>query len=167
MPASSSKDPYLLYVLRGSFWPFGGLFPPAFSLGLFVFFQLGRAAAGFNNSAACTHAPATFTFVARALRLGTVALDLAPLVGTRGSELDLDPAPGVKVWCLGEALGPAPGDPELLSACNADSHSARASVEAGPDFPEEAWVPSIPSRDRQKQVQQNGQSALECQKKPR
>ena len=141
MPASSSKDPYLLYVLRGSFWPFGGLFPPPFSLGLFVFFELGRDAAGFNNSAACTHAPATFTFAARALRLGAVVLDLALSVGTRGSELDLDPAPGVKVWCLGEALGPAPGDPELLSACNADSHSARASVEAGPDFPEEAWVP--------------------------
>ena len=85
--------------------------------------------------------PATFTFAARALRLGAVVLDLAPLVWTRGSELDLDPAPGVKVWRLGEALGPAPGDPELLSACNADSHSARASVEAGPDFPEEAWVP--------------------------
>ena len=66
---------------------------------------------------------------------------LAPSVGTRGSELDLGPAPGVKVWCLGEALGPAPGDPELLSAFNADSHSARASVEAGHDFPEEACVP--------------------------
>ena len=72
-----------------------------------------------------------------ALRLGAEVLDLAPSVGTRGSELDLDPAPGVKVWCLGEA----PGDPELLSACNAESHGARASVEAGPDFPEEAWVP--------------------------
>ena len=81
--------------------------------------------AGFNNSAACTHAPATFTFAARALRL----------------VLDPYPAPGVKVWCLGKALGPAPGDPELLSAFNADSHSARASAEAGPDFPEEAWVP--------------------------
>ena len=138
MPASSSKDPYLLYVLRGSFWPFGGLFPPPFSLGLFVFFELGRDTAGFSNSAACNHAPATFTFAARALRLGAEVLDLAPFVGTRGSELDLDPAPGVKVWCLGEALGPAPGDPELLSACNADSHSARA---FGPDFPEEAWVP--------------------------
>ena len=141
MPASSSKDPYLLYVLRGSFWPFGGLCPPPFFLGLLVFFELGRDAAGFNNSAACTHAPATFTFVAMALRLVPVVLDLAPLVGTRGSELDLDPAPGVKVWCFGEALGPAPGDPELLSARNADSHSARASVEAGLDFPEEAWVP--------------------------
>ena len=127
--------------MRGSFWPFGGLFPPPFSLGLVLFFELGRDAAGFNNSAACTHAPATFTFAARALRLVPVALNLAPLVGTRGSELDPDPAPGVKVWCLGEALGPAPGDPELLSACNADSCSARASVEAGPDFPEEAWVP--------------------------
>ena len=70
-----------------------------------------------------------------------MVLDLALLVGTRGSELDLDPALGVKVWCLGEALCPAPGDQELLSACNSDSHSARASVEAGPDFPEEAWVP--------------------------
>ena len=138
MPASSSKDPYLLCVLRGSFRPFGGPFPPPFSLGLFVFFELGRDAAGFDNSAACTHAPATFTFAARALRLGAVVLDLAPLVGTRGSELDLDPAPGVKVWCFGEALGPAPGDPELLSARNADSHSARVSVEAGPDFPEVA-----------------------------
>ena len=76
-----------------------------------------------------------------ALRLEAEVLDLAPSVGTRGSELDLDPAPGVKVWCLGEALGPAPGDPELFSAFNADSHSARASAEAGPDFPEEAWVP--------------------------
>ncbi|WP_419592047.1 hypothetical protein, partial [Thiolapillus sp.] len=28
-----------------------------------------------------------------------------------------------------------------MSACNADSRSARASAEAGPDFPEEAWVP--------------------------
>ena len=42
---------------------------------------------------------------------------------------------------LGEALGPAPGNPELLSVSNADSHSTRVSVEAGPDFPEEAWVP--------------------------
>ena len=75
-----------------------------------------------------------------ALRLGAEVLDLAPSVGTRGSELDLDPAPGVKVWCLGKALGPAPGDPELLSAFNADSHCARASVEAGPDFLEEVWV---------------------------
>ena len=56
-------------------------------------------------------APATFTFVARALRLVPVVLDLALSVGARGSELDLDPAPGVKVWCLGEVLGPAPGDP--------------------------------------------------------
>ena len=76
-----------------------------------------------------------------ALCLGAEVLDLARLVRTQGSELDLDPAPGVKVWCLGEALGPAPGDPELLSAFNADSHSARASAEAGPDFQEEAWVP--------------------------
>ena len=103
--------------------------------------ELGRDAAGFNNSAACTHAPVTFIFPAMALRLGAEVLDLAPSVGTRGSELDLDPAPEVKVWCLGEALGQAPGNPELLSAFNADSHSARASVEAGPDFPEEAWVP--------------------------
>ena len=83
-----------------------------------------------------------------ALRLRAEVLDLAPSVGARGSELDLDPAPGVNVRCFGEALGPAPGDPELLSAFNADSHSARASVDAGPDFPEEAW--SMPIRDRQK-----------------
>ena len=103
--------------------------------------ELGRDAAGFNNSAACTHAPATLTFAASALRLGAVVLDLVPLGGTRGSELDLDPAPGVKVWYLGEALGPAQGDPELLSAFNTDSHGAWASVEASPDFPEEALVP--------------------------
>ena len=42
-----------------------------------------------------------------ALRLGAEVLDLAPSVGTRGSELDLDPVPEVKVWYLGEALGPA------------------------------------------------------------
>ena len=42
---------------------------------------------------------------------------------------------------MGEALGPALGDPELLSACNADSHSARESDEAGPSLLEEAWVP--------------------------
>ena len=83
--------------------------------------------------------PRNLPFPAMAMRLGAEVLDLAPSVGTRGSELDLDPAPGVKIWCLGEALGPAPGYPELLSACNADSHSARASVEAGSDFPEEAW----------------------------
>ena len=112
-----------------------------FLLGLLVFFELGRDAAGLNNSAACTHAPATFTFPAMALRLAAEVLDLAPSVGTRGSELDFDPAPGVKVWCWGEILGPAPGDPELLSAFNADSHSARASIEADPDFPKEAWVP--------------------------
>ena len=141
MPASSSKDLYLLYILRGSFWPFGGLFPPPFSLGLVLFFEFGQDAAGFSISAACTHAPATFTFAARALRLVPVVLDLAPLVGTRYSELHLDPAPGVKVWFLREVLGPAPGDPELLSACNADSRCTRASAEAGPDFPEEAWVP--------------------------
>ncbi|WP_419593698.1 hypothetical protein [Thiolapillus sp.] len=28
-----------------------------------------------------------------------------------------------------------------MSVSNADSRSDRASVEAGPDFPEEAWVP--------------------------
>ena len=97
MPACSSKDPYLLKVFIGSFWPFGGLFPPPFLLGLLVVWELGRDAAGFNNSAACTHAPVTFIFPAMALRLGAEVLDLAPSVGTRGSELDLDPAPGVKV----------------------------------------------------------------------
>ena len=63
-----------------------------------------------------------------------------------GSELDLDPAPGVKVWCLGEVLGPAPGDPELLSACNADSRSARRGVEIGVTS-QEAWVPVDYIRD--------------------
>ena len=130
MPASSSKDPYLLKVFTGSCWPFGGLFPPPLFLGLLVVLKFGRDAAGSNNSAACTHAPATFTFPAMALRLGAEVLDLAPSVGTRGSELDLDLAPGVEVWCFREALGPAPGDPELLSAFNADSHSAKASAEA-------------------------------------
>ena len=113
MPSSSSKDPYLLKVFTGSCWPFRGLFPPPLFLGLLVVLKFGRDAAGFNNSAACTHAPATFTFAAGALRLEAEVLDLAPSVGTWGSELDLEPAPGVKVWCLGEALGPAPGDPEL------------------------------------------------------
>ena len=112
-----------------------------FLQGSMVVLELGRDTAGFNNSAVCTHAPATFTFPARALPLGAEVLDLAPSVRTRGLELDLEPAPRVKVWCLGEALGPAPGDPELLSAFNVDSHSARASAEAGPDFPEKAWVP--------------------------
>ena len=141
MPTSSSKDPYLLKVFTGSYWPFGGLFPPPFFLGLVVVSELGRDAAGFNSSAACTHAPATFTFPAMALCLGAEVLNLAPSVGIRGSQLDLDPAPRVKVSCLGKALGPAPGNPELLSVSNADSHSTRVSVEAGPDFPEEAWVP--------------------------
>ena len=76
-----------------------------------------------------------------ALRLGAEVLDLVPSVRTLGSELDLDPAPGVKVWYLGEALGPAQGDPELLSAFNTDSHGAWASVEASPDVPEEALGP--------------------------
>ena len=141
MPVSSSKDPYLLKVFTGSFRPFDSLFPPPLFLGLLVVLESGRDTVGFNNSAACTHAPATFTFPARALHLGAVVLNLAPSVGTRGSEEDLDPAPGVKVWCLGEALSPAPGDPGLLSNFNADLRSARASVESGPDFLEEAWVP--------------------------
>ena len=85
--------------------------------------------------------PATFTFAARALRLGAVVLDLAPSVGALGSELGFDPALGIKVWCLEEELGPAPEDLELLSASNTDSHNARTSVEAGSDFPEKAWVP--------------------------
>ena len=73
--------------------------------------------------------------------LGADIPDLAPSVRALGSELDLDPAPGVKVWCLEEELGPAPEDLELLSASNADSHNARTSVEAGSDFQEKAWVP--------------------------
>ena len=76
-----------------------------------------------------------------ALCLGAEVPDLAQWVGALGSELDHDPTPGVKVWCLEEELGPALEDPELLSTSNVDSHSARASFEAGPDFSEEAWVP--------------------------
>ena len=76
-----------------------------------------------------------------ALCLEAEVLDLAPSVKAWGSELDPDLALGVKVWCSGKELGPAPEDPELLSTSNMDSHSAWASVEAGPDFPEEAWVP--------------------------
>ena len=146
MPTSSSTDPYLLKVLTGSFLPVGGLFPPPLFLGLLVVLESGRDTASFNNSAVCTHAPATFTFPAMALRLGAEVLDLAPSVGTQGSELDLDldPAPGVKVWCLGEALGPAPGDLELLSAFKADLHSSRASVEAGPISQRKPGYRSIP-----------------------
>ena len=91
----------------GSSWPFGFLFPLPFFLEELVAFSEGQGVTGFWNSAACTHAPATFTFLAMALRLGAEVLDLSPSVGARGSELDLDPAPGVKDWCLGEALGQA------------------------------------------------------------
>ena len=84
---------------------------------------------------ALTHAPATFTFPAGALHPEAEVPNLAPSVGARGSELGLDPAPGVKVWCLGEGLGPALADPDLLSTCKADSHSARVSVKASPAFP--------------------------------
>ena len=66
---------------------------------------------------------------------------MVPSVRALGSELDLDPAPGVKVWCLEEELGLALEDPELLSPSNVDLQSAQALAEAGPDFPEEAWVP--------------------------
>ena len=75
-----------------------------------------------------------------ALLLEAEDLDLAPSVRALGSELGFDPALGIKVWCLEEELGPAPEDPELLCASNTDLHSAQASVEAGPDFPEEAWA---------------------------
>ena len=150
MPASSSMDLYLLKVFRGSFWPLGSLFPAPFFLGLFVFLELGQDAAVFNDSAAFTHAPATFTFPARALRREAEVPHLAPSVGARGSELDPDPAPRVKVWCLGAELGPAPGDPELLSACNADSHSARCWMKLAPTSRRKPGYRSIPIRDRQK-----------------
>ena len=68
MPASSSKDPYRLKVFIGSFWPFSGLFPPPLFFRLLVVLDFGRDAAGFSNSAACTHVPATFTFAARTWR---------------------------------------------------------------------------------------------------
>ena len=146
MPASSPKDPYLSKVFTGSSWPFGGLFPPPFFLGLLVFLELGRDAAGFNNSAACTHAPAIFTFAARGLRLGAEVLDLAPSVGTRGSELDLEPAPRLKVWCLGEALGPAPGDPELLSTRTVPGRRPKPALTSR----RKPGYRSIPIRDCQK-----------------
>ena len=85
--------------------------------------------------------PCNLHLPAIAWRLGAEILDLAPSVGTRGSELDPDQAHRVKVWCLEEDLGQAPGDRELLSACIADPHSARALDEASPVFPEEALVP--------------------------
>ena len=40
-----------------------------------------------------------------------------------------------------EEQGPVPGHPNLSSACNANSHSSRASAEAGPDFPEADCIP--------------------------
>ena len=89
-------------------WPLGGLFPPPFFLGVSVVWEVGHGAAGFENSAAFTHAPATFTFPARALRRGAEVPDLSPSVGAQGSEQDLDPATRVKAWCLGEELGPVP-----------------------------------------------------------
>ena len=102
---------------------------------------MGRDAPGFLNSVALTQAPGTFTSPAGAVRPEAEAPDLASSVGAWRSELDRHPAPGVKVRCSGEELGPAPRDPELSSTFNADSHNARASAEAGPDFSEEAWVP--------------------------
>ena len=113
MPVSFSNDERIILALRQP------ILPPFF-LEVSVVLEVGRDAAGFENSAAFTHAPATFPFPARALRRGAEVPDLAPSVGVRDSELDLDPAPRVKVWCLGEELGSAPGDPELLSACNTD-----------------------------------------------
>ena len=66
-----------------------------------MFWELGRDAAGFNNSAASSHAPATFTFPATALRLGAEFPVLAPSVGARGPELDLDSASGcLQPWSL-------------------------------------------------------------------
>ena len=112
--------------------------PPPFFLEVPVVLAAGIDATGFVNSGAFTHA--TFTIPATALSLRTTVPDLAPSVGVRGSELDLDPSPGIIVLRLVEKLGPAPGDPELLSACNAGSHGAPASDEASPDFPEEDWV---------------------------
>ena len=102
---------------------------------------MGLDATDFVNSAAFIRDAVTFTFPAGARSPEAEVTDLTPSVGALGSGLDLDPALGVKTWCWGEELGPAPGDPDLLSACNTDSHSGRASDEAGPDFPEEDQVP--------------------------
>ncbi|WP_419606177.1 hypothetical protein [Thiolapillus sp.] len=84
MPVSSSKDPKRLKVLIGSSWPFAFLSPFPFFFKVLVAFAEGRDAAGFLNSAVCTHAPATFTFPAMAVRLGAEDPDLARSVGTRG-----------------------------------------------------------------------------------
>ena len=152
MLVSSSDDPNLLKVFTGSSCLLARPSLPRFFFSFFFFFfffflgvpfglAVGRDATGFLNSVALTHAPATFTFPAGALRPEAEVPDLAPSVGAWGSELELDPAPWVKVWCSGEELGPALGDTDLLSTCKADSCSALASVEAGPDFLQEAWVP--------------------------
>ena len=50
--------------------------------------------------------------------------------------------PRSQIWCLEGELGPALGEPDLLSTCNEDLHSSRVSDETGPDFPEEDWVPA-------------------------
>ena len=67
-----------------------------------VFFVLGRDAAGFNNSAACTHAPAAFTFPAMALCLRAEVPDLASSVGTRGPDWTLTQPPGSKSGAWGK-----------------------------------------------------------------
>ena len=70
---------------------------------------------------------------------GLAPVSRGPRPGAIGRDLGLTTRPWLSP--RDQSLGPAPGDPELLSAFNADSHSARASDEADPDFPEEAWVP--------------------------
>ena len=129
MPASSSKDPYLLKVFTGSFWPFGGLFPPPFFLGLLVVLELERDAAGFINSAACTH-------------------------------------PGSKSGAWGkhwvqhqETQNSCPLSTQTRTVPGRRSNPALTSRR-------KPGYRSIPIRDRQKQVQQNGQSALGVRRNP-
>ena len=97
--------------------------------------------------------PATFIFPATALRLEAEVLDLTPSVRARGSELDLDSAPGVKVWCLGE-------EPRICTVPGRRSKPALTSRR-------KPGYRTIQIRDRQKHTQQNGQSELGCPKKPR
>ena len=149
MPAFSPKDPYLLKVFRGSFWPFGGLFPRPVFLKLLVFLEFGRDAAGFNNSAACTHAPTTFTFLAMALHLGAEVLDLRHRSG---------------LWTLTQPPGSKSGawekrwvqHQETQNSCPLSTRTRTVSgrrSKPAPTSRRKHGYRSIPIRDRQKHVQ--------------
>ena len=121
--------------------PSARLYPPPFFFEVLVGLAVGGDAADFVNSAAFTHAFATFIFLAGAFRPEAEVPVQAPSVESRAAEMDFDPAPGVKVLRSKEELGPATGDPHLLTACNEESNNTRASGEAGPDFPKEDCLP--------------------------